>query len=165
MSHDHDSELESPAKAKVEPTGRKSPGKAKKRVVARPKLVVSKLTIRRPKKSADETKSKRIGSKVQRKKSTSPRLVRRTKRGKGNRRRRRERKSGEGGVVGSREELAEEEDLKETGAGCYCSQLKEGVREEGEARGNPPGRDENKCWVCRLREMSRKSKQLRGGRQ
>ena len=69
-------------------------------------------------------------------------------------------KSGEVGMVGLKKE-DEEEDLKETGGGCYCSQLKEGVREEGEARGNPAGGG-SKCWVCRLREMRRKCKQLRG---
>jgi len=157
MSHNNDSEIERTAEPKIDPAvGKKSPEKAKKReVVVRPKIVVSKSTLGpSPKKSvADKTKSKRNGSKIQRKKTASSRLVRRTKRGKGSRRRRRrEPKSGEGAL---KEDLAEEE------TGCYCSQLKEGVREEGETR---RGNGSN-CWVCRLREMTRKCKQLRGGRQ
>ena len=82
ISRNSDTKLE----PKVESTERKSSVKAKKRrvVVVRPKIVVSKVTVQRPKKLADETKSKRSGSKIQRKrnKATSPRLVRRTKRGK-----------------------------------------------------------------------------------
>ena len=156
MSHNNESEIERTAEPKIDPAlEKKSPEKAKKRVVVvRPKIVVSKSTIGRPKKSvADKTKSKRNGSKIQRKKIASSTLVRRTKRGKGSRRRRRrEPKSGEGAL---KEDLAEEE------TGCYCSQLKEGVREEGEVR---RGNGSN-CWVCRLREMTRKCKQLRSGRQ
>ena len=167
MSQNHDSELERTAESKVE--ARKRPGKAKRVVVQRPKIVVSKSTMRRPNNSADETKSKRSGAMIPRKKNkaTAGRLVRRSKRGKGMRRRRREPKSGEGEVVGSNEEIDgsswQPTVEEERGGGCYCIQLKEGVRQEGEARGSPSGGG-SKCWVCRLREMSRKCKQLRGGR-
>lgn len=164
MSRNNDSEIERRTKPTTDPAARKGPGKANKRrvvVVRRPKIVVSRSISGRPRQSAaDETKSKRSGSKIQRKKATSQRLVRRTKSGKGNRRRRRRQpKSREGGLKVE----DEEEDLKETGVGCYCSQLREGLREEGEARrGNLPGGDGSKCWVCRLRDMGRKCKQLRG---
>ena len=167
MSQNHNSELERTTESKIK--ARKRPGNAKRVVVRRPKIVVSKSTLRRPNNSADETKSKKSGAKIPRKKNKARagRLVRRSKRGKGMRRRRREPKSEEGGVVGSKEDIdgpswqpAVDE---ERGGGCYCIQLKEGVRQEGEARGSPSGGG-SKCWVCRLREMSRKCKQLRGGR-
>ena len=164
MSHNNDSEVQRTGESEVKKSERKRGGKAKKRVlVVRPKIVVSKSTFQRPNNSADESKSKGTGSNIQRMRKKAPRLVRRTKRGKGTRRRRRERKPGEGGEVGLKEP-AEEEDLKEAGGGggCYCGQLKEGLREEGETRrGRSPPGGESKCWVCRLREMSRKCKQLR----
>ena len=163
MSHNNDSEVQRTGESEVKKSERKGGKKAKKSVlVVRPKLAVSKSTFQRPNNSADESKSKRTRSNIQRMRKKAPRLVRRTKRGKGTSRRRRERKSGEGGEVGLKEP-AEEEDLREAGGGgCYCSQLKEGLREEGETRrGRSPPGGESKCWVCRLREMSRKCKQLR----
>ena len=135
MSHNNDSEVQRTGESEVKKSERKGGKKAKKRVlVVRPKIVVSKSTFQRPNNSADESKSKGAGSNIHRMRKKAPRLVRRTKRGKGTRRRRRERKSGEGGEVGLKEP-AEEEDLREAGGGgCYCSQLKEGLREEGETR-------------------------------
>ena len=96
---------------------------------------------------------------------------------------------------------------KEDGAGCYCQELKEGVRQEGVVRGQflegkvlegedkveedkvhghmteehvqDKGQDGQvlerevqgsrdgagiRCWVCRLRGMAKKCKQLRGNR-
>ena len=170
MLKNHDSELERMTESNVE--ARKRVGKGKKRrrvVVRRPKIVVSKSTLRRPNNSADETKSKKSGAKIPRKKkkATSTRLVKRSKIGKGMRRRRREPKSGEGGAVGSKEDMDgsswQPTVDEERGGGCYCIHLKEGVRQEGEARGSP-SLGGSKCWVCRLREMSRKCKQLRGSR-
>jgi len=165
--------------------------------------------------------------KIQRKqfKTRARGLVRRSKTGKGRRRRRRVAtvKSSSTVQVGLKEEISESSwQPKEDGAGCYCQELKEGVRKEGAARGQflegkvLEGEDqveedkvyedqveednvnedkvqgemaENRvldkeqddqvlerevqgsteaagirCWVCRLRGMARKCKQLRGNR-
>ena len=142
-------------------------------------------------------------------------LVRRSKTGKGRRRRRRRMptvKSSSMGPVGLKEEISGPSwQPKEDGAGCYCQELKEGVRQEGAVRGQflegkvlegedqveedkvnednvyedkvhgqmaeehvqDKGQDDQvlerevqgvRCWVCRLRGMARKCKQLRGNR-
>ena len=93
MSHNNDSEVQRTGESEVKKSERKRGKKAKKRVlVVRPKIVVSKSTFQRPNNSADESKSKGTRSNIQRMRKKAPRLVRRTKRGKGTRRRRRERK-------------------------------------------------------------------------
>ena len=114
--------------------------------------------------------------------------------------------------VGLKEEISGSSwQPKEDGAGCYCQELKEGVRQEGAVRGQflegkvlegedqveedkvnedqveedkvhgqmaennvqDKGQDDQvlerevqgvRCWVCRLRGMARKCKQLRGNR-
>ena len=144
-------------------------------------------------------------------------LVRRSKTGKGRRRRRRVRvptaKSSSMVPVGLKEEISGPSwQPKEDGAGCYCQELKEGVRQEGAVRGQflegkvlegedtvnedqveedqvlgqmaenhvqDKGQDDQvlerevhgsreaagiRCWVCRLRGMAKKCKQLRGNR-
>jgi len=148
-------------------------------------------------------------------------LVRRSKTGKGRTRRRRRVptvKSSSMVPVGLREEISGPSwQPKEDGAGCYCQELKEGVRQEGAVRGQflegkvlegedqveedkveedkveedkvngqmaeehvqDKGQDDQvlerevlgsrdgagiRCWVCRLRGMARKCRQLRGNR-
>ena len=71
-------------------------------------------------------------------------------------------KSGEERVVNLKEDISSWKPSEEEGGGCYCSQLKEGVRKEGMVRGGSEAG--SKCWVCRLREMVKKCKQLRGSR-
>merc|ERR1712013_185718 len=150
--------------------------------------------------------------KIQRKqfKTRARGLVRRSKTGKGRRGRRRVAtvKSSSTVQVGLKEEISESSwQPKEDGAGCYCQELKEGVRQEGAVRGQflegkvLEGEDQVeedkvhgqmvekhvedkeqddqvlerevqdsteaagiRCWVCRLRGMARKCKQLRGNR-
>ena len=146
--------------------------------------------------------------KIQRKqfKTRARGLVRRSKTGKGRRRRRMPTaKSSSTMPVGLKEEISESSwQPKEDGAGCYCQQLKEGVRQEGAVRGQflegkvlegedqveedkvhevqdqmaeehvqNKGQDDQvlerevqgvRCWVCRLRGMAKKCKQLRGNR-
>ena len=155
--------------------------------------------------------------KIQRKqfKTRARGLVRRSKTGKGRRRRRMPTaKSRSTAPASLREEISAGPSWqpKEDGAGCYCQELKEGVRQEGAVRGqflegevlegedkvNEDHVEEDKvqgemaeehvqnkgheeqvlerevqgsraaagirCWVCRLRGMARKCKQLRGNR-
>ena len=156
--------------------------------------------------------------KIQRKqfKTRARGLVRRSKTGKGRRRRRRRVATVKSSItvpVGLKEEISGPSwQPKEDGAGCYCQELKEGVRQEGAVRGqflegevlegedkvNEDHVEEDKvqgemaeehvqnkgheeqvlerevqgsraaagirCWVCRLRGMARKCKQLRGNR-
>ena len=85
------------------------------------------------------TTRKRV-AKIQRKqfKTRARGLVRRSKTGKGRRRRRRVPtvKSSSTVPVGLKEEISESSwQPKEDGAGCYCQELKEGVRQEGAVRG------------------------------
>ena len=156
-------------------------------------------------------------AKIQRKqfKTRARGLVRRSKNGKGRRRRRRivpTAKSSSTVPVGLKEEISGPSwQPKEDGAGCYCQELKKGVRQEGAVRGQflegkvlegedqveedkvnedqveedkvlgqmaekhvqDKGQDDQvlerevqgvRCWVCRLRGMARKCKQLRGNR-
>ena len=160
--------------------------------------------------------------KIQRKqfKTRARGLVRRSKTGKGRRRRRvATAKSSSNLPVSLKEEISAGPSWqpKEDGAGCYCQELKEGVRQEGAVRGQflegkvlegedqveddkvykdkleedkvhrqmaeehvqDKGQDDQvlerevqgsreaagiRCWVCRLRGMARKCKQLRGNR-
>jgi len=158
--------------------------------------------------------------KIQRKqfKTRARGLVRRSKNGKGRRRRRVPTvKSSSTVSVGLKEEISGPSwQPSEDGAGCYCQELKEGVRQEGAVRGQflegkvlegedqveedkvnednvkednvnedqvhsqmaekhvqDKGQDDQvlerevqglRCWVCRLRGMAKKCKQLRGNR-
>ena len=155
--------------------------------------------------------------KIQRKqfKTRARGLVRRSKTGKGRRRRRMPTaKSRSTAPASLREEISAGPSWqpKEDGAGCYCQELKEGVRQEGAVRGQflegkvlegedqveedkvnedkvhrqmaeehvqDKGQDDQvlerevqgsreaagiRCWVCRLRGMAKKCKQLRGNR-
>ena len=151
--------------------------------------------------------------KIQRKqfKTRARGLVRRSKTGKGRRRRRRRVATVKSSItvpVGLKEEISGPSwQPKEDGAGCYCQELKEGVRQEGAVRGQflearvlegedqveedkvqgemaenhvqDKGQDDQvleregqgsrdgagiRCWVCRLRGMAKKCKQLRGNR-
>ena len=169
------------------------------------------------------SKRKSVG-KIQRKqyKTRARGLVRRSKTGKGRRRRRRRMPTVKSSItvpVGLKEEISAGPSWqpKEDGAGCYCQELKEGVRQEGAVRGQflegkvlegedkveedkveednvnedkvhghmteehvqDKGQDGQvlerevqgsrdgagiRCWVCRLRGMAKKCKQLRGNR-
>ena len=154
--------------------------------------------------------------KIQRKqfKTRARGLVRRSKTGKGRRRRRVATVNSSSMVtVGLKEEISGPSwQPKEDAAGCYCQELKEGVRQEGAVRGQflearvlveedqveednvnedkvqgemaekhvqDEGQDGRvlerevqgsreaagiRCWVCRLRGMARKCKQLKGNR-
>ena len=165
--------------------------------------------------------------KIQRKqfKTRARGLVRRSKTGKGRRRRRMPTaKSRSTAPASLREEISAGPSWqpKEDGAGCYCQELKEGVRQEGAVRGQflegkvlvgedkveedkvredkvyedqveedevhrqmaqnhvqDKGQDDQvlerevqgsreaagiRCWVCRLRGMAKKCRQLRGNR-
>ena len=138
-----------------------------KRKVTRPKVVATKCksTLQRPNKTTDKTtRAKNVvwsRAKIQQKRTKSMGR-RKTKRGKGRRRRRMIPKSGEERVVDLKEDISSWKPSEEEGGGCYCSQLKEGVRKEGMVRGGSEAG--SKCWVCRLREMVKKCKQLRGSR-
>ena len=138
-----------------------------KRKVTRPKVVATKCksTLQRPNKTTDKTtRAKNVvwsRAKIQQKRTKSMGR-RKTKRGKGRRRRRMIPKSGEERVVNLKEDISSWKPSEEEGGGCYCSQLKEGAREEGTVRGGSEAG--SKCWVCRLREMVKKCKQLRGSR-
>ena len=221
-----DSQMSQATKINKAPEKQLEQANVQKKSISQPPNDLANATSRKSDKTVADTvvsTTRKSVAKIQRKqfKTSARGLVKRSKTGKGRRRRRRRVatvKSSSTVPIGLREEISESSwQPKEDGAGCYCQELKEGVRQEGAVRGQflegkvlegedlveedhveedkvnedkvqgemaeehvqDKGQDDQvlerevqgsrdgagiRCWVCRLRGMAKKCKQLRGNR-